>query len=435
MRVNLIVGTFFVLSLSASAQVEAGQLSSNRQNNSSSDALASETLSEADRLIRTYQFEDAISWLQREIAAAKRKKSSTTLLEVELDRARTGATMLEATEKVVFIDSISIAKDDFLSAFRLSASVGKLGRIDEMLPETNLSGFSRKGQTLFLNDFGDKAYFSLPDSSGCLKMHASYRLGGAWTTPERLQGFWGEDGEDGDMDYPFLLADGVTLYYAAQGNDGLGGYDIFVTRYNSDTKQFVRPENIGMPFNSPYNDYLYVVDEETGIGWFVSDRYQPADKVCVYSFIPNESREIYDSSETDEDQLRQAARLSPFSQSRGTDRQVEEAHARLQALGALSPESQSTSLRFLINDNTVYTALSQFRSPSARLIASQWVKTWRTLHEQENKLEEMRRKYATGQFSPDCPQKIVALEKEVEELRMSANTLEKNMRVAELTNK
>ena len=49
------------------------------------------------------------------------------------------------------------------------------------------------------------------------------------------------------------MADGVTIYYASDG-EGLGGYDIFVTRYNTNTDTYLVPENVGMPFNSPYND-------------------------------------------------------------------------------------------------------------------------------------------------------------------------------------
>ena len=36
------------------------------------------------------------------------------------------------------------------------------------------------------------------------------------------------------------------------------GYDIFVTRYNTNTYSYLMPENVGMPFNSPYNDYMSV---------------------------------------------------------------------------------------------------------------------------------------------------------------------------------
>ena len=34
-----------------------------------------------------------------------------------------------------------------------------------------------------------------------------------------------------------------------------------------------------MPFNSPYNDYMYVIDEYNNLGWFASDRFQPEGKV------------------------------------------------------------------------------------------------------------------------------------------------------------
>lgn len=93
-----------------------------------------------------------------------------------------------------------------------------------------------------------------------------------------------------------MMADGMTLYFAAKGEESLGGYDIFVTRYNKSTGEFVRAENVGMPFNSPANDYLMAIDETCNIGWFVTDRNQTADNVCIYRFIPNETREVYDFS-------------------------------------------------------------------------------------------------------------------------------------------
>lgn len=43
---------------------------------------------------------------------------------------------------------------------------------------------------------------------------------------------------------PVCLSDGVTIYYATDG-EGLGGYDIFVTRYNTNTDSYLTPENVG----------------------------------------------------------------------------------------------------------------------------------------------------------------------------------------------
>lgn len=43
------------------------------------------------------------------------------------------------------------------------------------------------------------------------------------------------------------MADGVTLYYASDGEGSLGGYDIFVTRYDSESSSYLRPDNIECP--------------------------------------------------------------------------------------------------------------------------------------------------------------------------------------------
>ena len=53
---------------------------------------------------------------------------------------------------------------------------------------------------------------------------------------------------------------------------------------------YSEPINIGMPFNSPANDYLYVFDEMTHIGWFATDRFQHQDTVVVYEFVPNKEK-------------------------------------------------------------------------------------------------------------------------------------------------
>ena len=42
---------------------------------------------------------------------------------------------------------------------------------------------------------------------------------------------------------------------------------------------------------------MMVIDEAKQLGWFVSDRYQPEGKVCVYLFIPNDNRERVDSED------------------------------------------------------------------------------------------------------------------------------------------
>ena len=106
-------------------------------------------------------------------------------------------------------------------------------------------------------------------------------------------------GIEGDINYPFLMPDGQTFYFSARTDDGYGNYDLYATRYDSDSKRFYQAENMGFPYNSYANDYMLVIDESAHLGWFASDRYQPDGKVCIYTFIPNESRQTIDYETTD----------------------------------------------------------------------------------------------------------------------------------------
>lgn len=89
----------------------------------------------------------------------------------------------------------------------------------------------------------------------------------------------------------------------------MSGYDIFVTRYNTNTDTYLVPENVGMPFNSPYNDYMYVIDEYNNLGWFASDRFQPEGKICIYVFIPNTSKQTYNYEAMEQQEIIRLAQI------------------------------------------------------------------------------------------------------------------------------
>ena len=59
-----------------------------------------------------------------------------------------------------------------------------------------------------------------------------------------------------DLNYPSMNSDGITLYFAAKGEASLGGYDIFITRYDAEDGSYLKPDNMGLPFNSPFNEYM-----------------------------------------------------------------------------------------------------------------------------------------------------------------------------------
>ena len=268
--------------------------------------------------------------------------------------------MREMTQQIVIIDSIVTDKDQFLSHYRLSSETGSLTTTSQFFGKP-LGGYA------FLNEMGNKVYFSKPDSHQRFWLYTSDKLGDSWSEGARLQGL---DNGISEANYPFMLNDGITLYFAAKGEESIGGYDIFFTRYDSHNGRFLKPENIGMPFNSEANDYMYAADEQSGIGYFVSDRRQPEGKVCIYIFILSETRRPYDPSKYTEQQIRDLADIISISDTWGDGYERREALARLKAIGTTSSQPaaghlSSTNTTIVINDRLTYTSVRDFRSPTA----------------------------------------------------------------------
>jgi WD40 repeat protein len=55
--------------------------------------------------------------------------------------------------------------------------------------------------------------------------------------------------------YPYLTDNGKTLYFASDGFNSMGGYDIFKSTLNEETNEWSSPTNIGYPINTPIDDY------------------------------------------------------------------------------------------------------------------------------------------------------------------------------------
>ncbi len=74
-----------------------------------------------------------------------------------------------------------------------------------------------------------------------------------------------------DDDAPYLSKDGKTLYFASQGHNSMGGFDIFRTR-RDENGNWSAPENIGTPINSAGNDIFYVENNEGTLAYYASMR-------------------------------------------------------------------------------------------------------------------------------------------------------------------
>ena len=334
--------------------------------------------------------------------------------------------MREATQQIIFIDSVVVAKDDILSIIRLNPESGKLDTFDQF--------FRSEGHTdsyVYLNEMGNKCYFSDENANGQMQLYTLDKLGEEWSEPLALKGI--NEGIS-EANYPFMMTDGTTFYFAAKGKESIGGYDIFVTRSDSENGQFLRPENIGMPFNSEANDYLYVIDELSNIGYFVTDRRQPAGKVCVYIFIPPTSRHIYNSDAYSDEQLRGFADISRIANTWGKGTERKQALERLKAISKTNPTQElKSAVNFIVNDRVTYTDISQFQAPDSPDLYRELQSTKKQLKDIEQLLEKSRNFYAKAKPEDKRVLRTEILDAERQFVRLTADvkTLEKRIRQSE----
>ena len=248
--------------------------------------------------------------------------------------------------------------------------------------------------------------------------------------PIELKGI-NDEGEFQRVNYPFMMGDGQTFYFAAVGDEGLGGYDIYVTRYDADDDQFLRPANIGMPFNSEANDYLYVIDEYTNLGWFATDRNQPVDSVCVYTFIPRQSRQTYSALGFSSKEILPFARIDRIADTWDDKEQFQAARQRLLEVTQRKTDKTIVSdFLFVINDDVVYTRLSDFKANGNQQRFQQLTTMRKNYEHLVTTLERTRNHYstATQKERNELCHELLAHEQQQQKLFVDIHNLEKTIR-------
>jgi hypothetical protein len=320
---------------------------------------------------------------------------------------------MRGVDRVVIVDSVVVDKKAFLQAYPLSADLGTLTLSDKgdiVQYQTQLNG-------MVLRPEGT-------DSTN-LQLTRYYLENEKLTEGEAIEGL----GIEGDINYPFLMPDGQTFYFAARSDEGYGNYDLYVTRYDSDSKRFYQADNMGFPYNSYANDYMLVIDETARIGWFASDRYQPNGKVCIYTFIPNDSRQTIDYETTDINELRAAASLQSLAAIPMTDEQKQartDAFRRIKQLKSTASTTRHKDFEFVLNDTKTCYTLDDFKTSEAKQLCSEWVQKAKNLVALNEQLQEMR------ETSPTNRQPILNLETRIKELQAEVHRLEKQIRNVEL---
>lgn len=92
--------------------------------------------------------------------------------------------------------------------------------------------------------------------------------------------------------YPMVQGD--KMYFASKDLPGFGGYDIFCQDWDENLGEWGEPRNLGLPYNSPFDDFLFMTTEDGMYNIFSSTRGlgPDGDEVRIYVTVNDPSPEM-----------------------------------------------------------------------------------------------------------------------------------------------
>ena len=370
-----------------------------------------------------YNFDDATNHYNNFRKHKKKiSEEETELLEQWEHELELTENALERVEKIVIIDSINVPKDKFLKSYILPSSAGKVLPINDLPFKKTSQG----DDTGFLNENGTYAIWTETANDGGKKlMESDYLIDLGWQTPQPLPE---EINEGNNIGYPYLSADGSNLYFASDGENSIGGLDIFIAQKDPITGEFLQPLNIGMPYNSPYDDYMLVIDEENGVGWWATDRNLLENEVTIYVYLLNDIRKNYDP---EDENLISLARIENFRDSQ-KDAEKSVINDKINAIKRIDTSDKRSDENFVfpLSSNKIYKSFSDFKNRDAKKLMEEYLAKYQSFQKMEKELYALRKRFSANK-SPQLREEIIKLERKVDIERKALHELKNKIYIAE----
>jgi tetratricopeptide (TPR) repeat protein len=88
---------------------------------------------------------------------------------------------------------------------------------------------------------------------------------------------------------PMFTADGKNLFFASEGHQSMGGFDIFITDRADESASWSKPTNIGYPINTFYDDKQICVAANGKTGYMAAVRKEGFGDYDIYRFTLGKS--------------------------------------------------------------------------------------------------------------------------------------------------
>ncbi len=148
--------------------------------------------------------------------------------------------------------------------------------LPNQLDTSSVKGFSK---AVYVPEGSRKIYYSAEDQDGIRNIYMTECRDTVWTRPALLNEHLTSSS---DEIFPVLSSDGKTMYFASEGLHGVGGFDIYMSEWSDDEKDWSVPVNMGFPYSSPADDFLFMNTDDGKHTIFASNRDCGIDSVWVY---------------------------------------------------------------------------------------------------------------------------------------------------------
>ncbi|MEW5846454.1 MAG: hypothetical protein AB1777_09360 [Bacteroidota bacterium] len=239
-------------------------------------------LAEALRL--SYQFNDAIDYYRRFVVSGGSPDIKLDEVEKLVTTCENGSFLTRYVYNPSVFDRKETNPGNFLNLYSSILPEGSFTNVPENLrtaidKQMNYTGVMFYPKSIKPGDYLYYSSYGKSTSWGTDIFRIQLLDNGKWSKPENL----GDTINSAlNEEYPFLMPDGVTLYFASKGHYGMGGYDIYKSVYNPEKKQWSTPENLGFPINSTYDDFLFLTGSNDTLACFTSNRLHMPDTLNVF---------------------------------------------------------------------------------------------------------------------------------------------------------
>ena len=237
-----------------------------------------------------YDFDDAVKAYSRFLTLGK--KSDIRRLEVQrlIEMAKNGSNLTRKAK------SFTVKSSGITPVYQLenAYSISTNGKVIRKPVEFNSKADQKMNFSSLMvlpayTEINEYVYVSGYEETG-KKGKEIFRIRNinnkTWSLPEPLGAIINTTG---DEDFPYFDVRSSTLYFSSEGHSSMGGLDIFKSTYDWNTRTWSKPENIGFPINSPYDDYMLVMDDLGQSAQFASNRNTGPGMVMLYRIGFNEN--------------------------------------------------------------------------------------------------------------------------------------------------